>query len=138
LYTANWTIPGGISFASKIDIISGAEGSKDVVVDDFNTAAELPGNCAPFRDPAKCESVMPVPTPIPTADPGTTAMSTTMLTLATVEATPTQTTSADTSSPPEPVHHDLAGSTKQELGLGEAFTSFFSYLTNYVVNFFFG
>jgi hypothetical protein len=121
LYSANWTIPGGISFASRIDIISGEMGSNDAVADDFNDAAELPGSCAPFQGSSRCEEVIL----------GTTANPTT-----TVSSTDVATVSS--SSLPEPIHNNAQGSAEGELRLGKAFSSFFQYLTNYIANFFFG
>lgn len=137
LYTANWTIPGGISFASKIDIISGERG--DVVADDFNDATDLPGTCAPFLGPPEdlCETVVAT---IPPATSPVLAAPTTMLTTATATTATTPSISMPTpaeagtaTGPPAP-----AASGRHELGLGHTFKSFFEYMTNYVVNFFFG
>lgn len=126
LYSANWTIPGGISFASRIDIISGEVGGEDVVVDDFNDAAELPGNCAPFRGPSRCDTVV-----VATAK-------TTVTTSSTVVPTPTGIASGPTTSLAEPIHHDSTGSAKPDFRSGQAFSGFFQYMTNYIANFFFG
>lgn len=126
LYSANWTIPGGLSFASKIDIISGGEESGGVIVDDFNDAAEIPGSCAPFRGPSSCETVMAPP-----------AM-TTVTTSSTTATTPSSTLSLTTSTLPEPVHAGSHASTKSDFRKGRAFPDFFQYLTNYIANFFFG
>jgi hypothetical protein len=121
LYTANWTIPGGMSFSSRIDIISGKERSTDIIVDDFNDAAELPGSCAPFVGPSTCETVTLAP-------PATTAATSTDVVL------PSPTTTAS----PEPVPNDNHNSIKSGFRLGQTFAGFFQYLTNYVANFFFG
>lgn len=136
LYTAKWTIPGGISFASKIDIISG-EGA-NVIVDDFNDAAELPGNCAGFDGPPQSQCRTPVveisttTKSIAYVPPATTlTTSIPMPTSATVYASSTATKSplgnSSTLASEHEIHH-----------LGESFSSFIQYLTNYIVNYFFG
>jgi len=134
LYTAEWTIPGGLSYASKIDVVSG-EGD-DVVVDDFNDAAELPGSCAAFRDGGGvCESYV-LPTSSAVGDVAT-AMTTTRMP-GMITGTAVATATAETSALPQPSHHDGAGKAEEAVRLGDAFAGFFEYLTNYFVNFFFG
>lgn len=128
LYTAHWTIPGGMSFASKIDIISGEMGGEDTVADDFNDAAELPGSCAPFRGPATCVSV--VVTTTTASSTASTATTISSMVLATAVATP--------AALPEPVHGMSSDGAGEAFRMGHAFASFFQYLTNYIVNFFFG
>lgn len=49
LYSANWTIPGGISYSSRTDISNG-EG-EDLLVDDFTYGADLHGQCEEFTAP---------------------------------------------------------------------------------------
>jgi hypothetical protein len=48
LYSANWTIPGGVSHSARIDIVSG--GGDAAIVDDFNHAVKMPGTCRSFQD----------------------------------------------------------------------------------------
>ena len=127
LYTADWTIPGGISFASKIDVISGA--GQDVLVDSFIDAIDLPGTCASFQAPPEdqCESVMtatPVPTPTTSLSP---TARTTMLTVMSIAAMPVTSTASPTSGQDDP-----------GLGIGRTCNSVFECLTNYFVNYFFG
>lgn len=137
LYTANWTIPGGISFASKIDIISG-EGV-DVIADDFNNAVDLPGTCAAFHGPPEslCETVVAaLPAPTPSVVPVPT-VATTMQTVMSGTATSTTSTSVPTPAQTETVTRPQPSVVIQP-GLGHTFESFLQYMTNYVANFFFG
>lgn len=135
LYSANWTIPGGLSFASKIDIISG-EGD-DVIVDDFNNAVELPGTCRSFRGPPEnlCEEIETTTPPAPTRP--VLSVATTMHTVTSSPATSSALTSV-----PTPAHTGAVTTTPasevNDLGLGHTFETFFEYVTNYVANFFFG
>lgn len=54
LYTASYTIPGGLSYASKIDIISG-EGT-DAIIDGSNDATDIGGSCMAFTPSLECDS----------------------------------------------------------------------------------
>lgn len=128
LFTANWTIPGGHSSWSKIDIISGsAERGHDVIMDDFNDAAGLPGNCSPFQVQGQCEALS-VPAAATSSTP--TSSTTTTSTLA----------SSPTSLPPHKYPQDTSSehAEQQSLAVSNVFASFFQYLTNYIANFFFG
>ncbi|KAI0122886.1 hypothetical protein BJ170DRAFT_116294 [Xylariales sp. AK1849] len=48
-FNANYTIPGALTYAAKIDVISG-DGSASFT-DDFNAASELSGTCRTFSSP---------------------------------------------------------------------------------------
>ena len=49
LYKAQFTIPGDLAYASRIDVISGSGSS--ALRDDFNSAGELGGSCQTFQNP---------------------------------------------------------------------------------------
>lgn len=51
-YSATYTITGGMSYAAKLDIVSGS--GADVVSDSFNAASELAGTCVAFTGGAAC------------------------------------------------------------------------------------
>ena len=63
LYTASYTIPGGLSYASKLDIISG-EG-EGAFTDAFNDAVDIGGSCMSFSQPpaSACTTIPVVPVP---------------------------------------------------------------------------
>lgn len=48
-YTAQYTVPGDLAYASKIDVISGSDTS--TLNDAFNSAADLGGSCQAFQNP---------------------------------------------------------------------------------------
>ncbi|KAL1853244.1 hypothetical protein VTK73DRAFT_9023 [Phialemonium thermophilum] len=163
LYTAEWTIPGGISFASKIDIVSGEVGRRGTAVaDEFIDAVDLSGKCSPFRGPPAhlCSSLgvgsstaaaggVAEQTRTQTTTGLVAAVPTTMFTTTTTATTPATaaggmylSSSSPTAVPPqgEPdasLQSPDATTNGHALHLGETFISFFQYLTNYVVNYFF-
>ncbi|KKY38933.1 putative l-ascorbate peroxidase [Diaporthe ampelina] len=49
LYTADWKIPGGISYSSRTDVSNGEGGS--LLVDDFTYGADLHGQCEEYTAP---------------------------------------------------------------------------------------
>ncbi|KAJ9144258.1 Peroxidase [Pleurostoma richardsiae] len=146
LFEAAWTIPGGESFASRIDIISGEGG--DVVVDDFNRAVDLPGYCEPFDGPAAaCASVaVLLSTSAAGVSVSTATESSTAVQVLSSTAVPTMTTSTILS----PVSTPVSGATgrpspptedeeiMEEVGEYQTVKGFAQYWVNYFVNFFFG
>lgn len=48
-YKAQYTIPGDLAYASKIDVISGSDTS--ALIDAFNSASDLGGSCQTFQNP---------------------------------------------------------------------------------------
>lgn len=82
-YTANFTIPGGLSYNARISVTAG-EGS-NAFTDDFNKASDLSGTCSPFSGGPTCSNVTtttissttPPPTSSPTSVPVTTTSSST-------------------------------------------------------------
>ena len=48
-YEAQFTVPGDLAYASRIDVISGSGTS--ALRDDFNSAGELGGSCQAFQNP---------------------------------------------------------------------------------------
>ncbi|KAL1842674.1 hypothetical protein VTK73DRAFT_3070 [Phialemonium thermophilum] len=92
-YTGTYTIPGGLSFNARVDVISGD--GDDVQVDDFNDAGKLAGTCRDYTGVASCSGAGPTsgePSSSPTGTPTTTPTPTDTPTSAT-SATPTATLS---------------------------------------------
>ncbi|ELQ37188.1 hypothetical protein M0657_004522 [Pyricularia oryzae] len=74
-YSATFSIPGGRSFAARLDIVSGA--GETAVSDAFNLAADLAGTCQPFAGSQACADVT-VTTAIPSStNPPTSTSATT-------------------------------------------------------------
>lgn len=136
LYTADWTIPGGISYESRIDIFSGDEYSQDSMVDDFNSGTDLPGNCAMFHGPAECEAIA-VTAPAFSTRPTATAASTIHTTLSSVVGAPTSSATETPSIPDVATNTTATHNHSHDFHPGRTFTGFFQYFTNYFVNFFF-
>lgn len=63
LFNAAWTIPGGISYSSRIDVSNG-EG-QNLLADDFTYGAELHGQCEEYSAPpaSMCTTLSTTPTP---------------------------------------------------------------------------
>jgi hypothetical protein len=139
LYSTNWTIPGGLSYAAKIDAISG-EGD-NMIADDFNNAVHVPGHCTPLKPPEKVVCKVPVVSSVqismtPAATPSMTfydAVHPTMVTKpSSAAAKPTAVAQEGEATVPKPI------SEQHDIHIGTAFSNFFHYFINYIVNFFFG
>lgn len=135
LYSASWTIPGGISHSARIDVISGdAEVGDMVIADSFKHAVELPGTCQDFSGPpASMCTTLAVSAPASTAAPSA-AAPTTMMTRTSALARPTDSPDS-TGITVAPTESDRE---MDEFTLTHAVTSFVGYWVNYAVNYFWG
>ncbi|KAH6845490.1 hypothetical protein B0I37DRAFT_380295 [Chaetomium sp. MPI-CAGE-AT-0009] len=73
-FSASFTIPGGLSFNSRISVTAGSGAT--AYTDDFNKASDLGGTCGTFTGGATCANVTTPPTPSSTTSvPGSSSTS---------------------------------------------------------------
>ncbi|EFY97267.1 WSC and peroxidase domain protein [Metarhizium robertsii] len=72
LFSGQYTIPGGMPYQSRVDVISGSK------ADTFKAITDIGGTCTAFPNPGACDAVdPPVNSTTTTTTPGSTATTTT-------------------------------------------------------------
>lgn len=107
-YSVEYTVPGDLAYASRIDVASGDGTSSSS--DDFNSAGELGGSCQAFQNPppsSRCTTAQgSTPTDSSSTSTGTVSSSSTVSASVTSSTSvpPSSTTSSSTV-PVETLHH---------------------------------
>ncbi|KAL1862854.1 hypothetical protein Daus18300_008351 [Diaporthe australafricana] len=129
LYSANWTIPGGISYSSRTDVSNG-EG-EDLLVDDFTYGADLHGQCEEFTAPPA--SICMSSSSMASLSTHTTASVTPLTTLSSISSAPkivAPTATAVSSLAPTAGSHEFSKSIFRPAS-GSIWKTFLEYFTSF-------
>ncbi|KAI3392066.1 hypothetical protein diail_6295 [Diaporthe ilicicola] len=129
LYSANWTIPGGISYSSRTDVSNG-EG-ETLLADDFAYGADFHGQCEQFTAPpaSMCttwSSTASTPTPLTTTP---IASSSTLPSISTTLASVAPTSTAVSALAPAEGGHEFSKSIFRPVH-GSIWETFLQYFNN--------
>ncbi|KAG8421748.1 hypothetical protein J3458_003596 [Metarhizium acridum] len=97
LFSGQYTIPGGMPYQSRVDVVSGSK------ADTFKAITDIGGTCTAFPNPGACDGVDP---PVNST---TTTTATTTTTTTTPGSTATTTTTNSIVAPVTPTHRATVG-----------------------------